>query len=107
VVNDALFSGELRFGEKYLGYLLDYHLYRGMISRTGAGAGLVVDGSASCAKNADKCLSCLIDTSGGSDDGFVQSHTNAVVQVRSDLSVAVDRVALLSLLVDGFAVATV
>eukprot|EP00911_Craspedida_sp_UC1_P000593 UC1_evm1s452 len=26
------------------------------------------------------CLSALIDTSGGSDDGFVQSHVNAVVQ---------------------------
>jgi hypothetical protein len=46
------------------------------------GAGLVVDNRVQCtaAKDGGSCLSALIDTSGGSDDGFVQSNVNAVVQ---------------------------
>lgn len=78
VVNDALNTGDLIPGRRYLDAIVKYHLYQGMINGTGTrGAGLIVDNS--CARPAD-CLSCLIDTSGGSDDGFVQSHANAVVQ---------------------------
>ena len=43
-----------------------------------ASTGLVVDNT--CAGRPGDCLSCLIDTSGGSDDGFQQSDTNSIVQ---------------------------
>jgi hypothetical protein len=49
-----------------------------MLNRSGPAAGLIVDNT--CGGHPGSCLSCLIDTSGGSDDGFVQSHVNAVVQ---------------------------
>ena len=69
--------------------LTKYHLYADMINATGTpGAGLVVD--TTCTRpgvpapgpshHVRDCLSALIDTSGGSDDGFVQSPVNSVVQ---------------------------
>jgi hypothetical protein len=78
VVNDALFTGDLTFGHKYFDDLKKYHLYQHMLNRSGPAAGLIVDNT--CGGHPGSCLSCLIDTSGGSDDGFVQSHVNAVVQ---------------------------
>ncbi len=79
VVNDALFTGDLRLAHKYLEPLLEYHLYQHMINDTGTvGAGLVVDNN--CSGHPNSCLSCLIDTSGGSDDGFQQSNVNSIVQ---------------------------
>ena len=81
VVNDALFTGDLSGAVRYYDYLLKYHVYAGWLNATGTvAAGLVVDNRAQCAKSAGSCLSALIDTSGGSDDGFVQSHVNAVTQ---------------------------
>lgn len=71
--------------------LVSGHLYAHMINKTGTlGAGLVVDKYVCVPhrtgvgrwKNPStgqfSCLSALIDTSGGSDDGFVQSHVNSV-----------------------------
>ena len=79
VVNDALFTGDLRWAHQYFDSLVEWHLYKHMINASDTlGAGLVVDNQ--CAGDPDSCLSCLIDTSGGSDDGYQQSHANAVVQ---------------------------
>lgn len=74
VVNDALFTGDLRPGNRYFDDLVMWHLYQDMIDSSG----LVVDSS--CGNRTGSCLSCLIDTSGGSDDGFQQSHANSIVQ---------------------------
>ena len=79
VVNDALFTGDLHLAHRYFDPIIDYHLYQHMINESGTlGAGLVVDNG--CAGKPGTCLSCLIDTSGGSDDGYRQSHVNSVVQ---------------------------
>ena len=79
VVNDALYTGDLGPGKTYLDSLVHYHLYGHMLNASGTpAAGLVID--TTCTQAGHRCLTALIDTSGGSDDGFVQSHANAVVQ---------------------------
>jgi alpha-L-rhamnosidase len=79
VVNDALFTGDLSLAPSYYDALVEWHLYRQMINGSGTlGAGLVIDNA--CGNESSKCLSCLIDTSGGSDDNFHQSRANSVVQ---------------------------
>ena len=81
VVNDALFTGDLRLAHQYFDSLLEWHLYSHQINASDTlGAGLVVDNTGPCASDTDNCLSCLIDTSGGSDDNYQQSNANAVVQ---------------------------
>ena len=66
LVYDALYTGDLSFAAARFDEILATHTYEDLID---ANTGLVT--------NAD--LSALIDTSGGSDDGFVQSRVNAVV----------------------------
>lgn len=65
VVNDVLFTGDTRLGEKYFDDILKFHLYLDKINSDG-----LVEAHG---------LSALVDTSGGSDDGFVRSDVNAVV----------------------------
>ena len=80
VVNDALFTGDLRLAHQYFDPIVEWHLYKHMINSSGTlAAGLVVDNG--CEGSPGTCLSALIDTSGGSDDDFRQSHVNSVVQV--------------------------
>ena len=78
VVNDALFTGDLLPAKAYFSDLTKYHVYRDWINATGKAAGLVVDNRAQCARDPNQCLGALVDTSGGSDDGFVQSSINSV-----------------------------
>ena len=81
VVNDALFTGDLRLANQYFDSLLEWHLYTHMINVSDTpGAGLVVDNKCVMPDTTGSCLSCLIDTSGGSDDNYQQSNVNAVVQ---------------------------
>jgi hypothetical protein len=70
---DALYSGDLTFAGPLFDALAANHTYLGQVN---ASSGLV-EGVAG--------LSALIDTSGGSDDGFHDSATNAVVQAWSFL----------------------
>eukprot|EP00038_Savillea_parva_P011094 m.195046 g.195046 ORF g.195046 m.195046 type:complete len:1141 (-) comp19371_c0_seq1:207-3629(-) len=72
VVNVVLYTGDLALGTRYLNDLLAYHIYLDMLDPV---SGLVVDTTCT---TPDRCLSALIDTSGGSDDGFVPSSVNAV-----------------------------
>ena len=65
---DALYSGDLSFAAPLFDALARNHTY---IANVNASSGLVEGVSG---------LSALIDTSGGSDDGFAQSPSNAVVQ---------------------------
>ena len=75
VVNVVLFTGDLTLGHRFFGAFLTHHLYLNMLDDTpGPTLGLVVDGREACKKSAGDCLSALIDTSGGSDDEFVQSR---------------------------------
>ena len=73
VVNVVLFTGDLSAGARHFDALTAYHLYLDMLD---SDTGLVID--TACIGKPNKCLSALIDTSGGSDDGFVQSRCNAV-----------------------------
>ena len=70
---DALYSGDLTFAAPLFDSLAYNHTY---FSAINASSGLVEGVSG---------LSALIDTSGGSDDGFRESPTNAVVQAWSYL----------------------
>jgi alpha-L-rhamnosidase len=67
LVNDALYSGDASFAAPLFDDLAARHTYAALID---AATGLVHNGGG---------LSALIDTSGGSDDGFVQSGVNSVV----------------------------
>lgn len=82
VVNDARYTGDLTLARRYLDPLVRYHLYLDKI----VSASVDTSGSNATAEEVpvglvqDPHLTCLIDTSGGSDDGFVASPVNAVVQ---------------------------
>jgi hypothetical protein len=78
VVNLVLFTGDLTLGHRFFDEFLTHHLYLDMLDVTpGPTLGLVVDMREACQKSAGNCLSALIDTSGGSDDGFVPSRAMA------------------------------
>lgn len=67
IVNDALYTGDLSFAASRYDALVANHTYAALIDTA---TGLVHNG---------RDLSALIDTSGGSDDGYVQSDVNSVV----------------------------
>mmetsp|Transcript_16065 Transcript_16065/g.34898 ORF Transcript_16065/g.34898 Transcript_16065/m.34898 type:complete len:416 (+) Transcript_16065:205-1452(+) len=75
VVNDARYSGDLTVSSAYLQDIVDFHLY---LDKIDDDTGLVEDTDCNMSQP-QRCLSALIDTSGGSDDGFVPSPVNAVV----------------------------
>jgi alpha-L-rhamnosidase len=62
VVNDALFTGDLRFGERYFDELAANFTWARAIDATGLAAG----------------VGALIDTSGGGTDGFTDSAYNSI-----------------------------
>ena len=62
VVYDALYTGDLRFGDKYFDELAQNFTWARAIDSTGLAAG----------------VGALIDTSGGSTDGFTDSNYNSI-----------------------------
>ena len=66
-MNDALYSGDVTFARAHFDEIVERHTNAALIDNA---TGLVHSG-------AD--LSALIDTSGGSDDGYAQSGVNSVV----------------------------
>lgn len=74
VFYDALFTGDLSLAELYFDVLVSNHTYA-----------FLIDSSTKLVHNGNG-LSALIDTSGGSDDGYHQSPVNSVVNAWSYLA---------------------